>query len=553
MSFSLRNKTILGIAVIEASLLIVLVVTAVNFMRSTINDDLVKRASTVATLFATTTKDSVLSYDLASLEAFSLELMKNPDIAYVRVLNDQGQVLAQAGGNQLLARPFSQDSELSNVTDGIFDSHASIVESDHVYGRIELGIDISNIEKSIKKIQNWTSSIALLEMVLVALFSFVLGTYLTHQLKTLRKAARDISTSVSSGEFKHEKVKVVGNDELAEVAQAFNRLITTLEAEHHRRECYQQDLEELNRTLEQKVNKRTAMLNQRNKQLESSNQELHEAQQQLVQAEKMASVGQLAAGVAHEINNPIGFVCSNLSSLEQYIETYRQLSEQVVALLATNDVKLKSDMSEKLLNLIESEDIAFVNDDVGDLLSESSQGLQRVKEIVNGLKQFSRADSDTKQLFDINDCVNTTLNMVSNELKYHCRIEKNLSPLPKTAINVGKISQVLTNLLINAGHAIEKQGVITITTRCENKHIVVKVADDGCGIDSENVDKLFDPFFTTKAEGVGTGLGLSISYGIIQEHGGDISVQSEPGKGSCFSVSLPLDNTNNTDEEIVNG
>lgn len=552
MIFSLRNKTILGIAVIEASLLILLVFTAVNFMRDTLNDGLIKRASTVATLFATTTKDSVLSYDLASLEAYCLELMKNPDIAYIRVVNGEGQMLAQAGEEKWLTKPFEQDQSMQSVTDGIFDSFAIISESEHIYGRVELGVDITTIERSIRKVQNWTSGIALVEMLLVALFSFVLGTYLTRQLQGLRKAAKVISRNVASGEFQHPKIAIRGKDELAEVAEAFNKLAKTLETEHDRKEAYQQQLKELNTTLEERVTKRTAQLNLRNTQLEQLNQELTEAQQQLVQAEKMASVGQLAAGVAHEINNPIGFVNSNLSSLKQYTETYLALSHKVTALMASEDADTQAKTKQDLSDFIQQEDLAFVSEDTQDLLDESIEGLERVKGIVQGLKQFSRADADEKQLVDINDCITTTLNMVNNQLKYHCQIVQNLNPIPKAWVNVGKISQVLTNLLINAGQAIDEKGLITITSKHERDHICISIEDNGSGIASEHLTKLFDPFFTTKEEGVGTGLGLSISYGIIQDHGGDIKVDSTLGKGTCFSIVLPAKQADNFVEDNSN-
>jgi two-component system NtrC family sensor kinase len=551
MHISLRNKTILGIAAIEAALLVLLIFTAVNFMRNTLSDGLVKRASTVATLFASATKGSVLSYDLASLEAYCAELMKNPDIAYIRVLNSEAQVLAEAGREDLLSVQFIADEQLKSVTDGVFDSFAVISESDHIYGQVQIGIDITNIEKSIMKIQSWTSGIALIEMLLVALFSFVLGTYLTRQLQGLTNAAKETSKNVASGEFTNTEIVVNGKDELAEVAQAFNKLNTTLEIEHDRQESYQKELEVFNRTLEDKVIQRTALLNKQNDQLERTNYELQEAQQQLVHAEKMVSLGQLAAGVAHEINTPIGFVTSNLNSLKQYTDAYRQLSKQVAELLSSESPESEILSKQALLKFVQSEDLTFINRDTKDLLDESIEGLERVKDIVKDLKQFSRADSDEKQLFDINDCVTTTLNMVSTELKYHCNIETHLSPLPKILINVGKISQVLTNLLINAGQAISKNGQITIRTEQQGNNVVVSIADNGSGINPENRSKLFDPFFTTKEEG-GTGLGLSISYGIIQSHHGDITVTSEPNKGSCFNIILPVGENSNQVKVVSN-
>ena len=553
MNLSLRNKTIISIAGIEAALLIVLIFTAVNFMRDTLNEDLAKRSSTIATLFASTTKNAVLTYDLASLETYCTELMKNPDIAYVRLVNSENQVLAQAGDENLLARQFIQDEEVNAVTDGIFDNFATIKESEHIYGRVELGIDITNINKAVEKIKHWTTGIALIEMALVALFSFVLGNYLTRQLQRLRMAAREVSKNVEDGNCNHSQLPVNGKDELAEVTQAFNKLMITIDTECTRKEAYQKELELLNRTLEEKVEQRTTLLNKRNNQLEQSNQELHAAQQQLIQTEKMASIGQLAAGVAHEINNPIGFVSSNLGTLKEYTDAYCSLSKKVQALIITKDKERQSLLLQDLSEWINNEDISFINDDTTNLLKESIDGLHRVTNIVKDLKQFSRADSDEKQWFDVNECVKTTLKMVNNELKYHCNIDKDLGTLPMIWMNFGKINQVLTNLLINAGQAIKEQGQITITTELQNDNIAILVKDNGSGISVDNINKLFDPFFTTKDVGEGTGLGLSISHGIIQEHGGNITVTSELNKGSCFSIILPTGNDTKQVKEKPNG
>lgn len=552
MNLSLRNKTILSIAAIEATLLIFLIFTALNFMRDTLNDNLAKRSSTIASLFASTTKNAVLTYDLASLETYCTELMKNPDIVYVRLVNSENQVLAQAGDEKLLSRLFVQDKKVNAVTDGVFDNFATIDESKHIYGRVELGLDISHIRLSIEKIKHWMTGVALIEMGLVALFSFVLGSYLTRQLQRLRIAARKISKNVEGGNFSHPQLPISGKDELTEVTEAFNKLITTLETEHARTVIYQKELEVLNRTLEEKVEQRTTLLNQRNNQLEKSNQELHAAQQQLIQAEKMASIGQLAAGVAHEINNPISFVNSNLSSLKQYTDTYRKLSEQVQNLLSNENPENQGLIKQKLSDWMDNEDLSFINDDVTELLSESTDGLDRVTDIVQNLKQFSRTDSDDKKWTDINECVKTTLKIVNNKLKYHCDIDENFGDLPHVWMNFGKISQVLTNLLINAGQAINERGKIIITTQLQNDNIAISIEDNGSGISVDNLNKLFDPFFTTKDIGVGTGLGLSISYGIIQEHGGNITVTSELNKGSCFRIILPIGNDSEQVKEIDN-
>ena len=421
----------MGVALIEALLLVLLISTAINFMRDSANEALLKRASTAATLFSTTTKDAVLSYDLASLDAFVAEVLKNPDIIYARVLDGQGQVFAEGGQQTVLDSPFSPDSNVDSVNDDIFDIEALITESGETFGKVQLGIGISSINQAMDKIQRWTITIAAVEMALVALFSFVLGIYLTGNLKLLREGAARIASSVSHGEYSQVEVTVPGKDELSDVANAFNKLSVALEIEHSRREGFEQELKELNLTLEQKVESRTALLRQQNKKLEQINHELQSTQQQLVQSEKMASVGQLAAGVAHEINNPIGFVSSNLGSLQDYTETYREIAQTVKDYLNCKDKEKRKTLALSLFQLIRQQDIDYLNEDSADLIKESINGLNRVADIVKSLKQFAHVDTDEKAFFDLNECIRTTINMVNNELKYHCTVHSDLSPLPE--------------------------------------------------------------------------------------------------------------------------
>ena len=287
------------------------------------------------------------------------------------------------------------------------------------------------------------------------------------------------------------------------------------------------------------------MKNQKNFQLEEANKDLKEAQVQLLQAEKMASVGQLAAGVAHEINNPIGFVNSNMHTLSEYVATYQMIFQQLNDVLLKDTDTHQDEAIKQLRNIIQQQDMEFINSDISELITDSKDGLIRVAEIVKGLKLFSRVDSDEMQSYNLNDCVRTTLAMVNNQLKYICSVETHLGSIPHIMMNMGKISQVVTNLLINAGQAIEStgaQGTITITTRELDGYIELSVQDTGCGIEPSHLDKLFNPFFTTKPEGQGTGLGLSISFGIAQEHGGTLHASSKDGEGSCFTLCLPIHN-----------
>ncbi|MEM7431064.1 MAG: ATP-binding protein [Pseudomonadota bacterium] len=280
----------------------------------------------------------------------------------------------------------------------------------------------------------------------------------------------------------------------------------------------------------------------RNLEIEEAHSALQAAQAQLVQNEKLASVGQLAAGVAHEINNPVGFIKSNLGSLRGYADSLIVLTSEYRALLDCLSVAgAHDDQLQKIRALEESEDIQFILDDMGDLIGESLDGTVRVAEIVQGLKNFSRIDDAEENRVDIHEGIESTLKVVANELKYKCDIRKEFGELPPVRCNLAKINQVLMNLLVNAGQAIEEQGTVTIRTFTEGDYVRIEVGDTGSGIPADKIGSIFDPFFTTKPVGSGTGLGLSISYVIVEEHGGTLTVASELGVGTTFTIRLPID------------
>lgn len=280
-----------------------------------------------------------------------------------------------------------------------------------------------------------------------------------------------------------------------------------------------------------------------NEKISQQFESLKKAQGQLVHSEKMASIGQLAAGIAHEINNPIGFVTSNVQTLEDYIGVFRTLLtdyESLVQAFRENNVVQQTAISERIEKLRTEEDLDYIIDDTEELLSESRNGLKRVREIVQNLKSFVHLDNDKSQMADINEGIEATLKVVWNELKYRCRVEKHFGTLPQINCTIGELNQVFMNLLVNAAQAIADNGVITIATSSTDTEVLVKISDTGAGINSENLQKLFTPFFTTKPVGKGTGLGLSVSYGIVRKHGGTIEVESAPGEGSTFTVRLPI-------------
>jgi len=291
-----------------------------------------------------------------------------------------------------------------------------------------------------------------------------------------------------------------------------------------------QELEQVNRNLNDRVQLQTAML---------------------IQSEKMASIGILAAGVAHEINNPISFINGNLATLDKYRERINGL----FSLYRQLEIDLNSAAHPRIQTRLKEIDafktrqkIDYMMTDMGDLVAESREGAERIRKIVMDLRTFSRVDQSEYKPADLHQIIDSTLNMIANEMKYHAEIVKQYGNIPPIKCFPQKLSQVFMNLLINAVQAINDKGVITIETRFlkegrrrGDEQVKISISDNGCGIAEENLKKLFDPFFTTKPVGKGTGLGLSISYDIIKAHGGEISVQSQLGVGSTFCVTLPLE------------
>lgn len=286
--------------------------------------------------------------------------------------------------------------------------------------------------------------------------------------------------------------------------------------------------------LERSANKKK--IEESYREIKSSHEKLKQAQSQLVQSEKMASLGQLAAGVAHEINNPIGFVMSNVDTLKEYaqsLQEYFELSQQYL-------LKPQDAIEKQIVNLDEKQDFKFILNDIHELIGESEGGLKRVKDIVANLKSFARADEEQTDVFQVNDCIEKIVKVVWNELKYHVTLHKQLEDkLPEINGHEGQIGQVIMNILVNAAQSMEAEGDIHIQTSKRDQHIVIDIKDTGKGMSQSVQDKIFDPFFTTKGVSEGTGLGLSISYGIIDSHGGTIGVESVEGEGTCFSIALP--------------
>lgn len=353
------------------------------------------------------------------------------------------------------------------------------------------------------------------QVLLASLITFgiavVIGLYLSQvisrPIRRLQQAIERIGTRQN-----HIDIEVAHDDELGSLVRAFNQMA-------------------------QETRKNFTKLQEEIEQQKRLNEKLEHAQNQLLQSEKMASVGQLAAGVAHEINNPVGYINSNLKSLRIY-------SEQLITLIAAygeiDPNHMEPDQSRRIMKLKEEMDLEFIEQDLCELIDESISGTQRIKDIVVDLKDFSHTSSKHWETADLLKGLESTINVVWNELKYKAEIVKEYGELPLVECIPSQLNQIFMNLLVNAAHAIEKRGTITIKTFSKAGEAFIEISDTGKGISEAALKRVFEPFFTTKAIGKGTGLGLSVSYGIIKNHNGRIEVQSQVGVGTKFTVVCPI-------------
>ena len=261
--------------------------------------------------------------------------------------------------------------------------------------------------------------------------------------------------------------------------------------------------------------------------LEKANTEIKEAQSKIVHASKMASLGQLVAGIAHELNNPIGFIHSNIHNLKEYYEKLIRIIEQT------------RKHPERFKEIEEKNELNYIVKDMPNLIKSCEEGTHRSRNIILGLRNFSRLDEAIFKEVNIHQGIESTLNLLAGELKNRIKVKKYFGKIPHIRCYPSQLNQVFMNILSNAAQAIQGEGTIEIATKQVGNHVEITIKDSGSGMSPQTVEHIFDPFFTTKNPGAGTGLGLSISYGIVQEHGGHIHVTSKLGRGTQFTISLP--------------
>ena len=275
--------------------------------------------------------------------------------------------------------------------------------------------------------------------------------------------------------------------------------------------------------------------------LEGSYEQLKKQQAIMLTQDKLATLGTLSAGIAHEVNNPLAFVKSNFESLQQYHHAYEELLKLILSVKA----KLPEESLSELNELLNSHDFEFIQQDLPELMSDTAEGLTRVKDIILNLRNFSRTQSSDRHSADLLQGLQSTIKLLQGEFKNTVVLELDLNPLEKIECNQNELNQVFLNLLLNAKQAAENSHNPTINIRSwqDEENVYISISDNGCGMDSQTINQIFVPFFTTKEIGKGTGMGLAISYSIIQDHHGDITVESDLGAGSLFTVKLPKSTT----------
>jgi two-component system, NtrC family, sensor kinase len=384
-------------------------------------------------------------------------------------------------------------------------------------------IDQSDVFRPIRILSYWLFGATALLASLVVLFTYLIARGITVPVRTLIRSA----LTIARGDF-NERVPIRSSDEVGILASAFNDMAKALSL----REI---QLQELNRNLENMVHDRTLELENSHEALKRAYLDLQSTQEQLIQTEKMASLGQLVAGIAHEIKNPLNFIYGNTGFLADYTQKLQSLVESFEKLSSISDEDKAA-----MARLKDSIHYAFIRDDLKILIDNFTEGARRINAIVSDLRTFSRMDTDRIADVDIHGSLEMSLNLMRNQYKNRIEIHKEYGVIPKIQGYSGKINQVFVNLLSNAFQAIQGKGDVWIRTRASDSAVEIEIEDSGVGIPKENLKRIFEPFFSTKPVGQGTGLGLSISYGIIEQHRGKIHVNSVPQKGTSFVIRLPI-------------
>lgn len=449
-----------------------------------------------------------------------IDLLKRDNLlAYTYVKNnDTGKIILGDYSEATMAESFRADSNQS------IQRLSKVIDDYTVY----FGIPAKNhMDIYYDGFFDMITNILTLFIVFGVVVSVMMSGIISKPLEKLSKAAKEIT----EGNF-DVKIAKTNFTEINDLINSYNEMGL--------------QLNELYSSLELKVQERTVAL-------EAANYKLQETQAMMVHSEKMRSLGELVAGIAHEINNPVNFIHGNIMILQNYVDDLLKL----IDLYEANNICFPDEIKAKINSLRKEIDLDFLRGDVKDLIKSCIEGTQRTKNIILDLKNFSRMEERVLTQLDIPKEIDTTLNILNNKYKNRITVIKNYSPdVPKIEAYGGQLNQVFMNILDNAQDAMAETGTLTINVYKEHSKVKIEFIDTGKGIPEENLKKVFDPFFTTKPVGKGTGLGMSISYRVINDHHGTIEVDSKEGIGTKFTITLPInqetkENEMTMEEEII--
>lgn len=511
LSISVYLATLMGVIIIVlTSILMFITIANSKNLIGEYESEINKMNSYFATMLAQTIRFDMNKGNFQATEKLMNFYRTEKLLAYAYIKNDKTDeiVLGQ-----------EEYDELSNMQLG------DIKELSKMIGDYTLYYGISKKEKSDVYSSN------LFELMTYAIFLTILVGIIASMFFTsiISKPLHEVSTAakrITDGEF-GIKIQKSNFAEIDDLIFSCNEM------------AFQ--LNELYSSLELKVQERTIAL-------ETANHKLQETQAMMVHSEKMRSLGELVAGIAHEINNPVNFIHGNIMILQNYAKDLFAL----IDMYEQNNINIPDDIKTKIENFKKEIDLDFLRDDINDLIKSCIEGTERTKNIVLDLKNFSRMEEMVLTQFDIPKEIDTTLNILNNKYKNRITVIKNYDEnTPKIEAYGGQLNQVFMNILDNAQDAMGESGTLTINTYKSEQNVKIEFIDTGSGIPPENIKKIFDPFFTTKAVGKGTGLGMSISYRVINDHHGKIEVESEVGKGTKFTITLPISHEKETMEEEI--